>query len=107
MEEYIGFGIVILALTSLVLLFKKIFKKNNSSLGNGDEIILDSDMVHYGPFSGNPGRQHFRKFVFLLSISSSFLTADIDIQTMDNWGCLLYTSPSPRDRQKSRMPSSA
>ena len=27
----------------------------------------------------------------------------------DPWGrdCLLYTSPSPRDRQKSRMPSSA
>ena len=27
----------------------------------------------------------------------------------DKWGydCLLYTSPSPRDRQKSRMPSSA
>ena len=24
-----------------------------------------------------------------------------------NWACLLYTSPSPRDRQKSRMPSSA
>ena len=23
------------------------------------------------------------------------------------WICLLYTSPSPRDRQKSRMPSSA
>eukprot|EP01015_Nassula_variabilis_P008103 TRINITY_DN16360_c0_g1_i1.p3 TRINITY_DN16360_c0_g1~~TRINITY_DN16360_c0_g1_i1.p3 ORF type:complete len:110 (+),score=32.14 TRINITY_DN16360_c0_g1_i1:62-391(+) len=26
--------------------------------------------------------------------------------SMDN-SCLLYTSPSPRDRQKSRMPSSA
>ena len=26
--------------------------------------------------------------------------------SVDN-GCLLYTSPSPRDRQKSRMPSSA
>ena len=25
----------------------------------------------------------------------------------DIWLCLLYTSPSPRDRQKSRMPSSA
>ena len=25
----------------------------------------------------------------------------------DSQGCLLYTSPSPRDRQKSRMPSSA
>ena len=26
---------------------------------------------------------------------------------MKAMGCLLYTSPSPRDRQKSRMPSSA
>ena len=25
----------------------------------------------------------------------------------ENVSCLLYTSPSPRDRQKSRMPSSA
>ena len=25
----------------------------------------------------------------------------------DDYSCLLYTSPSPRDRQKSRMPSSA
>ena len=25
----------------------------------------------------------------------------------NNCNCLLYTSPSPRDRQKSRMPSSA
>ena len=26
---------------------------------------------------------------------------------LQNKSCLLYTSPSPRDRQKSRMPSSA
>ena len=26
---------------------------------------------------------------------------------LNNRSCLLYTSPSPRDRQKSRMPSSA
>ena len=25
----------------------------------------------------------------------------------DNWSCLLYTSPSPRDLSTSRMPSSA
>ena len=25
----------------------------------------------------------------------------------NRWGCLLYTSPSPRDRTRSRMPSSA
>ena len=24
-----------------------------------------------------------------------------------SWGCLLYTSPSPRDKRQSRMPSSA
>ena len=29
------------------------------------------------------------------------------IRRGEPWGCLLYTSPSPRDRQKSRMPSSA
>ena len=28
-------------------------------------------------------------------------------QRLTEAGCLLYTSPSPRDRQKSRMPSSA
>ena len=28
-------------------------------------------------------------------------------QTKQPYYCLLYTSPSPRDRQKSRMPSSA
>ena len=28
-------------------------------------------------------------------------------QTSDFCGCLLYTSPSPRDRTRSRMPSSA
>ena len=34
------------------------------------------------------------------------LVADI-IQAYENDSCLLYTSPSPRDRQKARMPSSA
>ena len=34
----------------------------------------------------------------------------VDIENMSDslvYICLLYTSPSPRDRQKSRMPSSA
>ena len=29
------------------------------------------------------------------------------LRHVTDWICLLYTSPSPRDRQKSRMPSSA
>ena len=32
--------------------------------------------------------------------------ATMEFEAIDD-GCLLYTSPSPRDRQKSRMPSSA
>tara|TARA_A200000113_G_C8836045_1_gene345273 strand:+ start:173 stop:862 length:690 start_codon:yes stop_codon:yes gene_type:complete len=86
MEEYIGYGLVILVLATVIFLFKKLFKRNNDSLGNEDEIILDSDMVHYGPFSGSNCQQHSRKFVFLLAISSSFLAADLDIQTIDSWG---------------------
>ena len=31
----------------------------------------------------------------------------INIMTDESYGCLLYTSPSPRDRTRSRMPSSA
>ena len=33
--------------------------------------------------------------------------ADVNVIMTHNATCLLYTSPSPRDRQKSRMPSSA
>ena len=41
--------------------------------------------------------------------NSNLGNEDIVIKTITTQGdhCLLYTSPSPRDRQKSRMPSSA
>ena len=43
--------------------------------------------------------------------ATTMSSADVQslVQDMDdlNMACLLYTSPSPRDRQKSRMPSSA
>ena len=48
------------------------------------EVIKDKQ----GNFSNSIKQKH--------AVITSFLT-----------GCLLYTSPSPRDRQKSRMPSSA
>ena len=41
------------------------------------------------------------------SETSAEAEADQTVTIEDNEGCLLYTSPSPRDRQKSRMPSSA
>ena len=36
-----------------------------------------------------------------------FTTEEPASNDIPSWTCLLYTSPSPRDRQKSRMPSSA
>ena len=36
----------------------------------------------------------------------ALFSAGGNLQRLNN-NCLLYTSPSPRDRQKSRMPSSA
>ena len=49
----------------------------------------------------------------LLELPAAGLLQNVDAQGLQNaietllQGCLLYTSPSPRDRQKSRMPSSA
>ena len=37
----------------------------------------------------------------------SFITHQVDPELMEAMGCLLYTSPSPRDGPLSRMPSSA
>ena len=41
------------------------------------------------------------------SLNTVNLTGPFKWNTTLNISCLLYTSPSPRDRQKSRMPSSA
>ena len=38
---------------------------------------------------------------------STFLGANADFGVSDITSCLLYTSPSPRDKRQSRMPSSA
>ena len=86
MEEYIGFGLVALILIGLFLIIKKIFTKKNNL--HKDEIILDKDMLHYGPFSGSLGKQYrkHKKHMLLLAVSSSFLNADIELRTIDNWG---------------------
>ena len=44
---------------------------------------------------------------FGISSDTSTHTFNLPTASATNRGCLLYTSPSPRDRQKSRMPSSA
>ena len=42
-----------------------------------------------------------------VEVLSSLLDSDIAENITDSGTCLLYTSPSPRDKRQSRMPSSA
>ena len=85
MEEFIGFGLVALFIAGLVITVKKVFTKKKDLFEYEDEIILDNDMVHYGPFSGSPDKP-YRHHILLLAVSSSFLSADIELRTIDNWG---------------------
>ena len=56
--------------------------------------------LYVQPTGTNPGDE---SYVF---VDNTFLFVEEDVELQIN-PCLLYTSPSPRDRQKSRMPSSA
>ena len=45
-----------------------------------------------------------------IALVEAYIAHEFDLKSAEkqqNCNCLLYTSPSPRDRQKSRMPSSA
>ena len=70
---------------------KRLFKPKKALFEYEDEIILDEKMLHYGPFSGSFMYPH-RKFILLLTVSSSFLSADWDIRTIDGWGIDSYSS---------------
>ena len=85
MEEYIGFGLIGLLVVSLIFGVKKLLTRKKDLYDYEDEIILDNDMVHYGPFSGSI-KNPCQKLVLLTAFSSSFLSADIELRTIDNWG---------------------
>ena len=85
MEEYIGFGLIGLLVVSLIFGVKKLLTRKKDLYDYEDEIILDNDMVHYGPFSGSI-KNPCQKLVLLAAFSSSFLPADIELRTIDNWG---------------------
>ena len=48
-----------------------------------------------------------RHFIQLNGVSVSDVDQETGEVSFEVTGCLLYTSPSPRDRTRSRMPSSA
>ena len=65
----------------------------NEILAQGDEIIIQVEKEERGTKGA--------AISTFISLPGHYLVL------MPNSPCLLYTSPSPRDRQKSRMPSSA
>ena len=61
--------------------------------------------------AGRKGYRVGRERIYNILDGVSGVIPKIDVQRgkyfTESMSCLLYTSPSPRDRQKARMPSSA
>ena len=58
---------------------------------------------------GNDRGMSYRSAIYYVSDEQKAVAIDTiaDVDASGLWPCLLYTSPSPRDRTRSRMPSSA
>ena len=82
-------------------------KKNNNEIVDLSKKIK-SDLQHLGlgrvvlENSGNIGKNYRRHDEIGTPICLT-----VDFESLEDKSCLLYTSPSPRDRSISRMPSSA
>ena len=68
-----------------------------------DENAKDGDFAVH-PFFGGSHDKHFW-YVNGNNISNNYASSGLGKTQL--FSCLLYTSPSPRDRTRSRMPSSA
>ena len=53
------------------------------------------------------GTPNDRKVKKVQSLVAKINALEPEFQALSDAGCLLYTSPSPRDKRQSRMPSSA
>ena len=65
--------------------------------------VVDTDIVVKGWVRTKRGNKN----VAFIALNDGSCVANIQVVVDLSKFCLLYTSPSPRDRQKSRMPSSA
>ena len=69
-----------------------------------------TDYPHFQPITtrwhDNDAYGHVNNVTYYSFFDTAVNTYLIEVGGLDIH-CLLYTSPSPRDRQKSRMPSSA
>ena len=103
------YGIAVGVMAQYVFLFI-LFGVLATRIGLG-QLFIDLAMVIAGKYSGGPAKVAIFSSAFLGTISGSSIantvtTGSLTIPAMKKV-CLLYTSPSPRDRTRSRMPSSA
>ena len=68
----------------------------------GESVVIQIFMTPNGEDFSNEGLTNVAEIGQVLNLTGASI-GQFDIDST----CLLYTSPSPRDRQKSRMPSSA
>ena len=76
------------------------FLNQDQTLEKFPNVMVDMGAVKFMCIGANVMRPCIKKY-------SNFVKDDIVCIIEESKHCLLYTSPSPRDRQKSRMPSSA
>ena len=91
-------------------LYEKLLKLGvvNSQVQVGDLTRLLEDVNFGETMTADKGfRMLLKPLSKLKSVSQDLYTAEDDFWKIASWACLLYTSPSPRDRTRSRMPSSA
>ena len=84
--------------------------ENFSTPERGEELLLACGLRSIPTWFRSPNtlsNGEYHRFEMALSLDQGLSTVDEFTSVVDRDTCLLYTSPSPRDRQKSRMPSSA
>ena len=91
-------------------LIQEVASKTQDNAGDGTSTasILAQSLCHHGLDNMQSGSSPVElKAGFDEAISAVVNTLKDRSVPVETSACLLYTSPSPRDRQKSRMPSSA
>ena len=100
-KSFVNLGVILLTFSCIFFfLYNKIqpfSKTENIFFGVFFIYIFINSLINYSEFNNTLKSIALFRYIFFSSIIA---------YTLNNI-CLLYTSPSPRDRTRSRMPSSA
>ena len=86
-----------------------LFGKDNNSRGEELEDFIINNGLCVENVGTLPTYEAQRGYVSIATCIDVTLSRGLPLNAVSGWhiGCLLYTSPSPRDKRQSRMPSSA